>query len=41
MIAEDILQEPVRIQGGKVTVPKGPGFGVQLDEAKLRKFRWE
>ena len=41
MIAEDILQEPVRIAQGKVTVPKGPGFGVQLDEAKLRKFRWE
>ena len=41
MIAEDILQEPVRIAGGKVTVPQGPGFGVQLDEAKLRKFRWE
>ena len=41
MIAEDILQEPVRIAGGKVTVPQGPGFGVQLDEAKLRKYRWE
>ena len=41
MIAEDILQEPVRIAGGKVTVPAGPGFGVQLDEDKLRKYRWE
>jgi L-alanine-DL-glutamate epimerase-like enolase superfamily enzyme len=41
MIAGDILQEPVRIADGKVTVPQGPGFGVQLDEAKLRKYRWE
>ena len=41
MIAEDILQEPVRIANGRVTVPTGPGFGVQLDEGKLRKFRWE
>ena len=41
MIGEDILQEPVRIAHGKVAVPKGPGFGVQLDEAKVRKFRWE
>ena len=23
------------------TVPSGPGFGVKLDEAKLRKYRWE
>jgi glucarate dehydratase len=41
MIGEDILQEPVAIARGKVVVPKGPGFGVQLDEAKVRKFRWE
>jgi L-alanine-DL-glutamate epimerase-like enolase superfamily enzyme len=41
MIAEDILEEPVRIAGGKVAVPAGPGFGVKLDEAKLRKYRWE
>lgn len=41
MIAEDILEEPVRVAGGRVTVPTGPGFGVKLDEAKLRKYRWE
>ena len=39
MIAEDILQEPVRVAGGKVTVPEGPGLGVALDEAKVKKLR--
>jgi len=41
MIAEEILEEPVRISRGRVSVPKGPGFGVQLDEAKVRKLKWE
>ena len=39
MIAEDILEEPVAVADGHVTVPTGPGFGVELDAARLRHFR--
>jgi muconate cycloisomerase len=39
MIGEDILEQPVTVADGFVHVPKGPGLGVTLDEAKLRRFR--
>ena len=39
MLGDDIVQERVRVAGGKVHVPHGPGLGVQLDEAKLAKYR--
>ncbi len=39
MLAEDILQQTVRVADGHVTVPQGPGLGVVLDEDRLRRFR--
>ena len=39
MIAEDILQTPVRVADGLVHVPQGPGLGVTLDEDKVARFR--
>jgi L-alanine-DL-glutamate epimerase-like enolase superfamily enzyme len=39
MIAEDILQESVRIENGHVIVPTGPGLGVVLDDAKVARLR--
>ncbi|HEX2546571.1 MAG TPA: enolase C-terminal domain-like protein, partial [Ramlibacter sp.] len=39
MLAEDILQQTVRVADGQVTVPGGPGLGVALDEDKLRRYR--
>jgi L-alanine-DL-glutamate epimerase-like enolase superfamily enzyme len=37
-IEEDVVKRPVRIEKGKVYVPEGPGLGVELDDAKLKKY---
>jgi galactonate dehydratase len=29
------LKEPFKVEAGFVKVPKGPGLGIELDEAKL------
>ena len=39
MIAEDILTEPIVVAAGKLRVPRGPGFGVDIDPDKLAKYR--
>jgi L-alanine-DL-glutamate epimerase-like enolase superfamily enzyme len=39
MLADDIVQVPVRVEGGRVHVPEGAGMGVTLDEDKLRRYR--
>lgn len=39
MIAEDILQTPVNVADGAVSVPSGPGLGVDLDADKIERFR--
>jgi muconate cycloisomerase len=39
MIAEDILAEPIRVESGKLQVPRGPGFGVEIDPDKLARYR--
>lgn len=38
-IADDCLLGELRIENGMVTVPDAPGFGAQLDMAKLEKYR--
>jgi len=37
-IAEDVVTEPVRLEGCAVRVPDAPGLGVNLDEEKIRRF---
>jgi muconate cycloisomerase len=39
MIVEDIVREPIRYEDGHILVPTGPGLGVELDEAQVRKFQ--
>jgi muconate cycloisomerase len=36
---EDLLETPLRVADGIITVPEGPGLGVTLDRARLK--RWE
>jgi len=36
-LAEDILEEPFPCDGGKVTVPDGPGLGIRPDIDKLNR----
>lgn len=35
----DLLAAPMRPRGGFVEVPQGPGLGIELDEAAVKRFR--
>jgi muconate cycloisomerase len=39
LLTEDIVQTPIRYAEGHVYVTSGPGFGIHLDEAQVKKFR--
>jgi muconate cycloisomerase len=38
---DELLQEPLPIQGGQARPPQKPGLGVEPDEEKLRRYRVE
>jgi muconate cycloisomerase len=38
MMEDDLIAEPLNYEGGSVTVPSAPGFGVELDEDALAKY---
>ena len=35
---DDVLHEPLRMQGGRLTVPTGPGLGIQVDRTALDRL---
>lgn len=37
-LTDDILPQPLEIRQGRMRVPQGPGLGVEVDEAKVRKY---
>lgn len=37
-IAEDYLKTPYPMEGRFALVPKGPGFGIEIDEARVKAF---
>ncbi len=37
-LGADVLVEPMRVVGGKIQVPSGPGLGVEVDEEKVREL---
>lgn len=37
-LADEILREPLQIKDGYLTVPKGPGLGVEIDERVIEKY---
>ncbi len=39
--ADDLLAEPLTIQGGYVRVPEAPGLGIQVDEEALTRYKAE
>ncbi len=39
MIHELLLKEPLELRDGFLTVPTGPGLGMELDEEKIEAFR--
>jgi L-alanine-DL-glutamate epimerase-like enolase superfamily enzyme len=40
-LVDDILTQPLDFSGGHVSLPAGPGLGVEVDEAKVRRFARE
>lgn len=38
-LAEDIVRAPLPIHDGTVSLPSGPGLGVEVDEAAVERFR--
>jgi L-alanine-DL-glutamate epimerase-like enolase superfamily enzyme len=36
-LAEDIVTAPLRVENGHLTVPDGPGLGVEVDERRVRR----
>lgn len=41
LITEEILTEPIDYSGFELKVPDGPGLGIELDEAKVKRFTRE
>ena len=37
-LRDGVLREPLRYAAGMLEVPRGPGLGIELDEAALRRF---
>jgi len=40
-LVDDILKTPLSFAGGHVSVPTGPGLGIEVDEAKVRRYARE
>ena len=38
-LSGSILKQPLPVRDGRVSVPRGPGLGVEVDEARLKEFR--
>jgi len=39
--ADDIVTKKLDLSRGEMALPQGPGLGVELDEEKLRKYRFD
>ncbi len=39
-LAVDLVRSPIEVRNGHAAVPVGPGLGVEVDEARVREFRW-
>ena len=39
-LAAEILNEPLEIDHGDLVVPRGPGLGVEVDEAVIERYPW-
>jgi muconate cycloisomerase len=40
-LTDDIVKNPITAAGGHVSIPTGPGLGVEVDEAKVRRYARE
>lgn len=37
-LTDDVLKQPLHFAGGHAEVPAGPGLGIEVDEAKVRRY---
>ena len=37
-LTTDILRDPMTVSDGSLAIPSGPGLGIEVDEAKLRRL---
>jgi len=37
-LADEILAEPLQVEGGYLSVPKGPGLGIEIDERVVDRY---
>jgi muconate cycloisomerase len=40
-LTDDILKQPLSVANGHISVPSGPGLGVEVEEAKVRRYSRE
>jgi L-alanine-DL-glutamate epimerase-like enolase superfamily enzyme len=40
-LAAEILRTPLEIDRGELVVPRGPGLGIEVDEAVIEKYPWK
>lgn len=40
-LVDDILKQPITAANGHVSIPAGPGLGIEVDEAKVRRYARE
>jgi len=40
-LTDDLVRQPVTVSAGHAVVPAGPGIGVEVDEAKVRRYARE
>ncbi|MDO9215978.1 MAG: enolase C-terminal domain-like protein, partial [Lacisediminimonas sp.] len=38
LLVDDIVQAPMQIRDFALQIPDGPGFGIEIDQAKLMRF---
>jgi D-galactarolactone cycloisomerase len=41
LLGQELLKQPLPVEGGSLRVPDGPGFGVEVKESALHQFPWK
>jgi L-alanine-DL-glutamate epimerase-like enolase superfamily enzyme len=37
-LGASVLKQPLKVEGGRIKIPKGPGLGIEVDEDKVREL---
>jgi hypothetical protein len=39
-LAAEVLKTPLELDHGDLIVPKGPGWGIEIDESVIARYPW-